>query len=275
MKPPAFDYLKPATAEEALAVLAETGDEARLLAGGQSLMPMLNYRLLAPTLLIDIGGLAALDRIEETGATITVGAAVTQATLEAWPALSARAPLLAAALPWVGHYQTRSRGTVCGSIAHADPSAELPLCLVALGGTVRLRARNGARSVAAEDFFAGALATARHAEEMIEAVEFPCRAAGAGYAFREVALRHGDFALVAVAAIATKDGLRLAVGGVADRPVARDLPLLSGADLADALDQFAKDLPASADRFASAAYRRALVRNIGRQAAEEAIRCRA
>jgi 2-furoyl-CoA dehydrogenase FAD binding subunit len=275
MKPPAFDYLKPATVEEALAALAEAGDEARLLAGGQSLMPMLNYRLLAPALLIDIGGLAALDRIDDTGATITVGAAVTQATLEAWPALSERTPLLAAALPWVGHYQTRSRGTVCGSIAHADPSAELPLCLVALGGTVRLRAQNGVRSVAASDFFAGALATARRAEEMIEAVEFPRRVPGAGYAFREVALRHGDFALVAVAAIATKDGLRLAVGGVADRPVARDFPLLSGTDLADALDEFAKDLPASADRVASAAYRRALVRNIGRQAAEEAIRCRA
>ena len=122
MKPPAFDYLRPDTVEEALVALAE--EDARLLAGGQSLMPMLNYRLAAPRLLIDIAGLAELDRIDETADALIVGAAVTQARLAALPGLAERVPLLAAALPWVGHYQTRSRGTVCGSIAHADPSAE-------------------------------------------------------------------------------------------------------------------------------------------------------
>jgi 2-furoyl-CoA dehydrogenase FAD binding subunit len=272
MKPAAFDYLRPATVDEALAALAES--EARILAGGQSLMPMLNYRLVAPSLLIDIGGLPELDRIDESEAALVIGAAVTQARLAASPAL-ARLPLVAAALPWIGQYQTRSRGPVCGSIAHADPSAELPLCLVALGGAVLLRSRQASRRIAAAEFFTGALVTQRREDELVEAVSFPARAPGSGIAFREVALRHGDFALAAIAAIASETGLRIAVGGVADRPVARDFPPLSGAALEEALDIFSRELPAHDDRHASAAYRRTLVRRIGRQAAEEAMRCRA
>ena len=141
----------------------------------------------------------------------------------AWPELAARQPLLAQALPWVGHWQTRARGTVCGSIALADPSAEMPLCLLALGGDVVLSSQSGRRSVAAEDFFTGLMSTARRDDELIEAVSFPCARAGTGYAFREFARRHGDFAIVACAAVATREQCRLAVGGVADRPVVREL----------------------------------------------------
>jgi 2-furoyl-CoA dehydrogenase FAD binding subunit len=274
MKPAAFDYLKPESVDEALRALASEGDGARLLAGGQSLAPMLNMRLVQPALLVDIAGLAELDRIEDAGEALVIGAAVTQARLQAWPGLDRKAPLLAEALPWVGHYQTRSRGTVCGSIAHADPSAELPLCLVALEGAVELRSVRGRRTMPAHAFFDGVLSTARQTGEMIASVRFPKRKSSYGYAFREVALRHGDFALAAIAAIASPDRLRIAVGGVADRPVARDWPLLSGDALGEALNAFAWELEARDDQHATASYRRGLVRRIGREAAEEAMRCR-
>jgi 2-furoyl-CoA dehydrogenase FAD binding subunit len=272
MKPAAFDYLRPETPEEALAALTEAGDEARLLAGGQSLIAMLNMRLVEPALVIDIAGLAALDRIVLERDALVIGAAATQGALETRPDLAENLPLLAEVLPWIGHYQTRNRGTICGSIAHADPSAELPLVLVALGGDVLLRSARARRRVAAHDFFRGTLTTARRPDEMIEAVRFPRRRPGTGYAFREMALRHGDFALCAVAALATKSGFRLAVGGVADRPVARDFPRLAAAALDDALNDFAWELRGSDDAHASAHYRRSLVRKLGREALREAAR---
>jgi 2-furoyl-CoA dehydrogenase FAD binding subunit len=274
MKPAAFDYLRPETPQEAVGALAAAGEAARLLAGGQSLMAMVNMRLVQPALLIDISGMRALDYVRLDGDALTVGAAATQAALESRATLAEEVPLLASALPWLGHYQTRNRGTVCGSIAHADPSAELPLCLVALGGEILLRSRRTRRTLQARDFFTGMLSTARRSDEMVEAVRFPRRRAGEGQAFREVALRQGDFALCAVAAVAGQSGLRLAVGGVADRPLARDWPLLAGAALDDALNDFAWELGASDDAHASAAYRRSLVRKLGRAALSEALSCR-
>jgi 2-furoyl-CoA dehydrogenase FAD binding subunit len=270
MKPASFDYLKPETPEEALAALAEAGDAARLLAGGQSLIAMLNMRLVQPALLIDITGLASLDRLRLEEDALVIGAAVTQGALERRATLAEEVPLLAEALPSVGHYQTRNRGTVCGSIAHADPSAEVPLVLVALKGEVLLRSARGRRRLAAADFFTGMLTTSRRGDEMVEAVRFPRRRRGMGYAFREVAQRHGDFALCAVAAVATASGLRLAVGGVADRPMARDWPRLDGGALDDALNDFAWALGGSDDAHATARYRRSLVRKLGRAALLEA-----
>ena len=196
MKPASFDFLCPDTLEEALAALAEGGGEARIIAGGQSLVPMLNMRLARPGLLVDIMRLPALRRIDTSGDEITVGAGVRQAELEAWANLSRDLPLLAAAFPWLGHVQTRARGTVCGSVAHADPSAELPLSLVTLGGAVSLRSRKQKRTVKAEDFFIGMMATDLAEGEMIEAVHFPKARPGSGYAFREIGRRHGDFAIV-------------------------------------------------------------------------------
>src|SRR5581483_9217150 len=134
MKPRPFDYVQPDTAEEAIALLAEYGDDARVLAGGQSLVPMLNLRLIDPDVLIDIARVKELDEIRDLGDAIEIGAAVTQNKLLAWPQLKPKLPLVAAALPYVGHFQTRNRGTVCGSIAHADPSSELPLALALSGG---------------------------------------------------------------------------------------------------------------------------------------------
>ena len=273
MKPAPFDYLRADDEDEALEALAEAGDDARLLAGGQTLMPMLNMRLVEPALLIDISRLPGRGEISVDGGVIEVGAAVTQANLEAWPPLARRAPLLAQALPLLGHVQTRSRGTVCGSIALADPSAELPLCLATLKGEAVLRSRVGTRTLPASEFQTGMLSTACREDEMVAAVRFPAAEPGAGYAFTEFARRHGDFAIVAVAAVARANGITIGVGGVAEQPVVRDWPALDGSALDDALNELAWSLDAADDAQASARYRRELVRGLGKrtvQAAEDA-----
>jgi 2-furoyl-CoA dehydrogenase FAD binding subunit len=270
MKPAPFDYVRAETLVEAHGVLAAEGSDAAVIAGGQTLVPLLSMRMARPKVVVDIMHVGELAGIRVEDDAIRVGASVRQAKLLAWPELAARQPLLAQALPWVGHAQTRARGTVCGSIALADPSAELPLCLLALGGEVILSSKVGRRRVAADDFFIGVMSTARNDDELIEAVSFPCRRAGEGFAFREFARRHGDFAIVACAAVATKTSVRLAVGGVADRPVVRDFDDASG----DALRDFASSLDARDDLHATADYRRMLVRKLGLSTIEEARRCR-
>jgi 2-furoyl-CoA dehydrogenase FAD binding subunit len=270
VKPRPFDYVRPDTVEEAVALLAEYGDDARVLAGGQSLVPMLNLRLIDAGVLIDISRIEALDAIRDRGADIEIGAAVTQNTLMAWPRLAAKLPLVAAALPFVGHFQTRNKGTVCGSIAHADPSSELPLALAVLGGTVVLRSRRGERVLAADDFQKDMLTTAREPDELITAVRFPVLA-GQGTAFNEVARRHGDFAIVAVAAAIDKDGLRLGVGGMAGRPMVRRL----NGDAAAAAGEWAQELEGYEDLHASAALRRDLFRNLSALVIAEAQQCAA
>ncbi|MDE2229066.1 MAG: FAD binding domain-containing protein [Alphaproteobacteria bacterium] len=275
MKPARFDYVAAASAEEALEALAQEGGNARILAGGQSLLPMLNMRLARPTVLIDIMGVDEWRAVDRDGDVLRIGAAVRQVALEQDPDLARFQPLLAAALPWVGHPQTRSRGTVCGSIAHADPSAELPLVLVALGGTVHLRSRRRKRVLSAQNFFTGMMSTAREDDELIEAIALPKARTRTGYAFREVARRHGDFAIVACAAVVNGVRAQLAVGGVADRPALCELPAPGAAGLDEALDDFAWSLEARDDLHATARYRRELVRRLGRTTLEEAVRCRA
>ncbi|MBV8851642.1 MAG: FAD binding domain-containing protein [Methylobacteriaceae bacterium] len=275
MKPAPFDYVRAESVEDALDVLAETGGDARILAGGQSLLPMLNMRLARPHVAIDVMRVPALKKVAEKGGALTVHAGVRQVEIERRPNMAKDQPLLDAALVFVGHAQTRSRGTLCGSIAHADPSAELPLVLVALGGTVHLRSRRARRMIAAEAFFTGLMATERRDDEMIEAITFPPKQTATGYAFREVARRHGDFAIVACAASADAKGARLAIGGVAERPTARAMPLPGSSALDDALNEFAWSLEARDDLHASARYRRELVRRIGKATVEEAARCRA
>ena len=271
MKPAAFDYLRASSADEAVAALAERGEDARILAGGQSLLPVLNMRLAAPALLIDISRCEPLDRIEVGAGGWHVGAAATQARLEWHPDLAVQQPLLAEVLPHVAHFQIRNRGTVCGSVAHADPSAELPLALVALGGEVVLRSAKRRRTLSAEAFFTGMLMTARAADEIIEAVRFPAREPGVGHAFEEFALRHGDFAACAVAVLARPAVIRIAIGGVADRPTARELAGdLDGAALDDALNELAWSFDARGDALVSAELRRHLVRRLGRRGIERA-----
>jgi 2-furoyl-CoA dehydrogenase FAD binding subunit len=269
MKPALFDYVRAETLVEAHEALA-AGDAA-VIAGGQSLVPLLSMRMARPKVLVDIMHVEGLAGVSVEDNAIRVGAAVRQAELLAWGELAEHQPLLAQALPWVGHWQTRARGTVCGSIALADPSAELPLLLAALGGDILLSSKSGRRTVKAGDFFIGLMSTARADDELIEAVSFPCRRAGEGFAFREFARRRGDFAIVACAAAATEENVRLAVGGVADRPLVRDFNDVSD----DALAAFAVELDARDDLHATADYRRMLVRELGRQTIEEARKCRA
>jgi 2-furoyl-CoA dehydrogenase FAD binding subunit len=270
MKPAPFDYVRAASLAEAHDVLAAEGSEAAVIAGGQSLVPLLSMRMARPGVVVDIMHVAELAGIRIEDNTIRVGATVRQAELLAWPDLAKHQPLLAQALPWVGHAQTRARGTVCGSVALADPSAELPLVLAALGGEIVLSSKAGKRSVKAADFFSGVMSTARNDNELIESVSFPCRGEGEGFAFREFARRHGDFAIVACAAVASAKTVRLAVGGVADRPIVRDFDEASD----DALAAFASELEARDDLHATAGYRRMLVRELGRQTIDEARRCR-
>lgn len=272
MKPAAFDYVRADSAEEARALLGQHGEDARILAGGQSLMAVLNMRLAQPQLLIDISRSASLARSAIEDGHLQIGAAATQASIEWRSDLARELPLLALALPHVSHFQIRNRGTVCGSIAHADPSAELALCLLALKGRVLLAGTKKRRTVDAQDFFLGMLSTARAPDELLEAVRFPLARAGQGFGFAESSRRHGDFAICAVAAVADEKGLRIAVGGVADRPVARDLPRLDGSALDDALNEFAWALDARDDPQITAATRRHLVRRLGRTAAEQALR---
>lgn len=229
MKPPAFRYERPLTMAAALELLAEHGDEARPLAGGQSLVPMLNLRLAAPAVVVDLNALPGLDHLEAAEGTLSVGALTRQRTLELSPEATAIGAL-ADSLPIVGHVATRNRGTVGGSIAHADPAAELPLALLALGGSVVADGPGGRREIRAGELFAGFLTTTLQPGELVTEVRFPLPRPGEASALLEVAQRHGDFPLAAVAASVRLDadgrvaGARIAVGAVADRPL-----LLSGA----------------------------------------------
>jgi 2-furoyl-CoA dehydrogenase FAD binding subunit len=266
VKPAAFDYVCAQTSEEAVQQLRALGADARILAGGQSLMAVLNMRLAQPSALIDISRTGDLGYVRTGDGMLAVGAAATQGSVEWRKTLAQEVPLLAQAFPFISHFQIRNRGTVCGSVAHADPSAEIPLVLLALGGEVVLRSASKRRTLPAADFFQGMLMTARAPDELLEEVRFPLAAAGQRSAFTEFSARHGDFAIVSVAAVADARGLRLAVGGVADRPRLAQWPAdLRGAELELALNDFAWELEAQDDAHASATFRRHLVRRLGAQ----------
>jgi len=280
MKPGAFEYCRPESLDEALGLLAEFGDDAVILAGGLSLGAMLNMRLVRPAAVIDINRLGGdLQRVDVVDGGFHSGALVRQADISLSPL--AALPLLAAALPHIGHYQTRSRGTLAGSVAHADPSAEIPLVLATLGGAVELASATAARTVLARDFAEAALTTVKAGDEMITALHWPEPVAGAGAAFTEISARRGDFALVAVGAMArlTPNGaikLDLGLGGVEERPRvfsgAFDGAADKAADFAgDLLSQALNDLEPIGDQRVSADYRRHLARHLGCQTVIEAL----
>jgi carbon-monoxide dehydrogenase medium subunit len=224
VKPPPFEYLTPESLEEALDLLAEFGDEAKVIAGGQSLVPLLAMRLSRPSVLIDINALPGLRSIEERNGSVVFGATARERDAERSPVVAARLPVMAEALPYIGHISIRNRGTVGGSIAHADASAELPTVAMATGAEMLLRSRRGSRRVAADQFFLGHYTTALADDECLVEVRVPTGPVGAGWSFLEVARRPGDFALVGVAAmVSISDGCigeaRVCLMGVADRPV--------------------------------------------------------
>jgi carbon-monoxide dehydrogenase medium subunit len=224
MKPVPFEYHRPATLTETFDLLDRYGDDGRLLAGGQSLVPALNLRLAAPRAVIDINRIPDLDAIRLTGDGLVIGALARQDALERSPLVREHAPLIAGALPHVGHSAIRARGTIGGSLALADPAAELPACAVALGATIRAGRRGGSRDIEAAEFFRGVYTTALAPGEIVTEILVPRAAAGWRWGFDELARRHGDFALAGLAAGAavTAGAIaqpRLVFFGVGTRPV--------------------------------------------------------
>jgi len=224
LKPAPFAYQKARTLKEAVALLAKHKDDARLLAGGQSLIATLNMRLSQPALLIDINGIKGLDGIAKRGKFVEIGALARHAQVERSPVIAAHAPLIARAMPHIGHPAIRNRGTFGGSIAFADPAAELPACLVALDGEVDIAGPKGKRKVKADAFFKGLFETALRPQEMVAAVRVPAADKNSRIGFAELARRHGDYAIVGLAASAKADGkglkdVRLAFFGVGATPV--------------------------------------------------------
>ena len=224
MKLPDFAYEAPATLAEAVALLAEHQDEASVLAGGQSLIPLMALRLARPPVLVDINGLSELSGVSVTDGQVTVGAMTREYVAEESETVAETVPLLAAALPLIGHEAIRSRGTIGGSLAHADPAAELPAVARALDAEFVVRSQSGERVIPAAEWFEGYLSTARHSDEILVEVRFPVAGRATGVSFQEVARRHGDFAMVGLAASLTlADGAisdaRLAFSGIADVPV--------------------------------------------------------
>ena len=281
MKPVAFDYYRPEAISEALALLSENGEEAAILAGGMTLGPMLNLRVVRPRAVIDISRMQALKTITARSNIVVTGAGVVQSDALRANIIAREVPLLVMALPWVGHFQTRNRGTLGGSVAHADPSAEIPLALVVCGGAVVLQSRRRQRRVPAREFFLGALTTQRQPDEMVTALEWPRAAPDAGHAFTEIAQRHGDFAIAAAGCSLRLDKndrleeLSLGVGGVESRPVAIDAKGFLGCSASEIAARVCEHAAASVtpmeDHSASADYRIALTRVLVERAANDAL----
>ena len=270
MKPAKFEYHAPASVGEALAILERYDGEARVLAGGQSLVPMMNFRLAQPRAIVDLNRIAELAFIEEEGEVVRIGSMTRQRRLEFAPQIATKLPLLREALRWVGHLPTRSRGTIGGSIAHADPSAEIPMVLQSLEGEIVAHGPQGERRIAAQDLFHAALTTSLTPLEIITEVRFPAMPPLAGHAVEEFARRKGDFAIAAVAVMLVRDGerctkARLATAGVGPASIrlrgaeaVLERKGLSDAAIAEAADKAAAEVDPVSDLNGSAEYRRHL-----------------
>jgi carbon-monoxide dehydrogenase medium subunit len=268
MKPPVFAYTAVESVDEAVAELTQHGDAAKVLAGGQSLVPLLNMRLATPERLIDLNRVRELAYVTGRAGGLAIGAMTRQRAAERSALAAGHVPLLADALPWVGHFQIRNRGTIGGSLSHADPAAELPAVVVCLDARLTARGPAGERTIPAADFFRAQLTTALAPTELLTEIWFPPSPHGSGSAWIELARRHGDYALVGVAAVVTLAGdrvgeARLALTGVGDRPIRpgeaeRRLAgeALTPAVLAEAAEAVRRAIDPGGDIHATAAYRR-------------------
>ena len=283
MKLPPFEYRDPVTVDEVMALLTEAGDEAKILAGGQSLIPLLALRMARPSMLIDINRVDGLAGITANG-TVEIGATTRHRAAETSAVIQAHVPMLAHALGHVGHVAIRTRGTLGGSVAHADPAAEIPTVMAALGGSVVAASSRGRREIPAGDFFQGFLTTALDPDELLVAVRFPALARSAGWAFNEFSRRNGDFAIVSVAVLVELDSTgdiaeaRVAVSGVATEPVrVTDAEaVLRGAspepDVLEAAGAAAsQQISPTSDLHGTAAYRRHLTGALVRRGLDEAL----
>jgi carbon-monoxide dehydrogenase medium subunit len=285
LKPPPFEWHRVHDAREALALLAEHGDSAKPLAGGQSLIPALNFRLARPAVLVDLNDAVDLAGIASTASGgVRIGAMTRQREIERSRTIMTRVPLLAEAMPWVAHMQIRTRGTVGGSVAHADPAAELPAVFAALGARYLLQSRDGERWVNADSFTTGLFATELRTGELLTSIDVPPQQPGTGHAFIEMARRHGDFALAGVASSVTLDGsgqcssARVALFGVGDGPLvsaAAALTLTGFLPDDDVIRESSAaveaELDPPSDIHASAAYRKHLAGVLTRRALTRAV----
>jgi carbon-monoxide dehydrogenase medium subunit len=271
MKASAFSYARATSVVNALELLVSHGDKAKVLSGGQSLMPAMNLRLISPELIVDIGELSELRGIAMRGDVLNIGALTRHIDLLRSSEVAAHAPLLTEAVAHVAHPAIRNRGTLGGSLAHADPASELPACMVALNATIIVRGQAGERRIAAEEFFTGIYETAMSAQELLIAVELPVARKNSAHFFYELARRHGDYAIVGLAAQATVQGnvftdLRMALFAVGDRPVlakaAKKLinVAVTPAVLSEASTALGEELDPQEDHQASASMRRHLAK---------------
>lgn len=274
MKPVNFDYAAPESVANAIHLLAEAGGEAKIIAGGQSLLPLLNMRLARPSLLVDLSRIQGLDEVRVVDGQLQIGAMTRHAVVESHPLVRQHAPLLAAATAFVGHHQIRNRGTIGGSTVHADPAAEVPLALLTLNAELVAQGPDGMAKWPIGQFFRGSMATALAEVQVLVKVNLSCCGPDEGWAFREVSRRRGDLALVAVAVWVQREGrvcrdVRIALGGVADRPlrVITAEAALRGRVweprlLAEAPALANEEIDPPSDVHAPAAYRRAVAREL-------------
>jgi 2-furoyl-CoA dehydrogenase FAD binding subunit len=274
MKPAPFQMHFAQSQDEVLKLLDLHGEDARILAGGQTLVPVLAMRVANPKHLIDINQIEEFKRYHVISGALHVGAGVRQSELEDWRDLSAAQPLLKMMFPWIAHTPIRNRGTICGSIAHADPSAELVLALATLDGSVHLASKQRKRTVKANDFFLGALQTDRHSDELITSVQFPIKTDRVGYGFSEFGYRHGDFAVVAVASIKEGSHWTIGFGGIDDTVKVHRFSADSLDDACQAIDQLASTIQVREDPTATSGLRRHLMRTLGRSACQQAVEFR-
>lgn len=281
MKPAKFEYLAPTRIDEVIDALARHGGDARLLAGGQSLVPTMNFRLAKPAFIIDLNQVSALAYVREEGDEIAVGAMTRQRTIETSALIRQHAPLLHQATRWIAHLPIRTRGTIGGSVSNADPAAEDPAVVLALDATLVVRSARGTRQVAAADFFTGLLSTALQADEVLTELRFKKAGEGVRAAFAEISRRHGDFALAGVGVQLTMrggkiDAARMAACGVGPGPVrlseAESIMVAGGFAAVDRAAQAAAAAASpSSDAHGSADYRRRLLREMTRRALDEAL----
>ena len=284
MKPAPFEYFRPQSLDEALSLLAEHGGDAKALAGGQSLIPAMNFRLAAPSVLVDLNGIGALSYIQDDSGDVRIGGMTRQRMVERSTLVSDRVPLIAETMPHIAHPAIRNRGTIGGSLAHADPAAELPAVMLALKARLTVSSQSGTRDVAADDFFVGLFTTAVQPGELLTDIRIPPPAKRSGFAFKEISRRHGDFALVGVAAVVQLDEkghcteARIALLSVGDRPMLAGQAAKaligqqpSAESIRAAADAAAThDIDPSGDIHASARYRRQLANVLTRRVLERA-----
>lgn len=281
MKPAKFDYVSPSSLEGAVAALVDAGGDGKAMAGGQSLMPLLNFRMSRPSVVVDLTKIPGLSFIRDNGATVSIGALTRHVELETSEVVARKLPVMAAAMRHVAHLAIRNRGTIGGSISHADPAAELPMLAMLHGASIKIIGANGRRVVAAEDFFIAALTTCLEPDEIVYEIEFPVHAAS-GWGFKEVARRFGDFALACIALSFesqndTISGARVAAMGIDDTPkrlIGGEKALIGGRRDAATTSRFVDTIRAEvsppSDQHASSEYRRNLIGTLAEQALVDA-----